>query len=76
MPPSDGHPPCSGGYYNEIQVVATVVSSNNEVDSDIGPMIEHRPRWLCPASHSTGRSAPARVGYANGQYILNPTATS
>ncbi len=63
------------GYYNEVQVVATVVSSNNEVDSDIAAMVGTSAALALSGIPFNGPIGAARVGYANGQYILNPTAT-
>ncbi len=63
------------GYYCEVQVVATVVSSNNEIDSDIPAMIGTSAALALSGIPFDGPIGAARVGYANGQYILNPTAT-
>ncbi len=63
------------GYYNEVQVVATVMSSNNEVDSDIPAMIGTSAALAVSGIPFNGPIGAARVGYAEGQYILNPTAT-
>src|SRR6187401_2016752 len=62
-------------YYNEVQVVATVMSSNPEVDSDIPAMIGASAALAISGIPFDGPIGAARVGYANGQYILNPTAT-
>ena len=63
------------GYYNEVQVVATVMSSNNEIDSDIPAMIGTSAALAISGIPFNGPIGAARVGYADGQYILNPTAT-
>ena len=63
------------GFYNEVQIVATVMSSNNEVDSDIAAMIGASAALAVSGIPFDGPIGAARVGYANGQYILNPTAT-
>jgi polyribonucleotide nucleotidyltransferase len=63
------------GFYNEVQVVATVMSSNSEVDSDIAAMIGTSAALAVSGIPFNGPIGAARVGYANGQYILNPTAT-
>ncbi|MCC6531293.1 MAG: polyribonucleotide nucleotidyltransferase [Burkholderiales bacterium] len=63
------------GFFNEIQVVATVLSSNNEIDSDIPAMIGASAALAISGVPFNGPIGAARVGYANGQYILNPTAT-
>src|SRR5688572_28279942 len=63
------------GFYNEVQIVATVMSSNNEIDSDIPAMIGASAALAISGIPFDGPIGAARVGYANGQYILNPTAT-
>src|SRR4051812_6761875 len=63
------------GFYNEIQVIATVVSSNNEVDSDIPAMIGASAALAISGIPFDGPIGAARVGYLNGEYVLNPTAT-
>jgi polyribonucleotide nucleotidyltransferase len=63
------------GFYNEVQIIATVMSSNNEVDSDIAAMIGASAALAVAGIPFDGPIGAARVGYANGQYQLNPTAT-
>ncbi|HUP95985.1 MAG TPA: polyribonucleotide nucleotidyltransferase [Burkholderiales bacterium] len=63
------------GFRNEIQVVATVMSSNSEIDSDVPAMIGASAALAISGLPFNGPIGAARVGYANGQYILNPTAT-
>jgi polyribonucleotide nucleotidyltransferase len=63
------------GFFNEVQVIATVMSSNNEVDSDIPAMIGASAALALSGIPFNGPIAAARVGFANGEYILNPTAT-
>jgi polyribonucleotide nucleotidyltransferase len=63
------------GFYNEVQVVATVMSSNPEVDADIPAMIGASAALAISGIPFNGPIGAARVGYDNGQYILNPTAT-
>ena len=63
------------GFYNEIQVIATVISSNNEVDSDIPAMIGASAALAISGIPFNGPIGAARVGYLNGEYVLNPTAT-
>lgn len=63
------------GFYNEVQVVATVMSSNNEVDSDILAMIGASAALAISGIPFNGPIGAARVGYLDGQYVLNPTAT-
>ncbi|MBX9964090.1 MAG: polyribonucleotide nucleotidyltransferase [Burkholderiales bacterium] len=63
------------GFYNEVQVIATVMSSNPEVDSDIVAMIGASAALALSGIPFNGPIGAARVGYQDGQYILNPTAT-
>ncbi len=63
------------GFFNEIQIVATVMSSNNEIDSDIPAMIGASAALAVSGIPFNGPIGAARVGYVNGQYVLNPTAT-
>jgi polyribonucleotide nucleotidyltransferase len=63
------------GFYNEVQIVATVMSSNNEVDSDILAMIGASAALALSGIPFDGPVGAARVGYLDGQYVLNPTAT-
>ena len=62
-------------FYNEIQIVATVLSSDNEVDADIPAMIGASAALVLSGIPFDGPIGGARVGYINGDYILNPTAT-
>ena len=61
------------GFYNEVQVVATVLSLNPEVDADIPAMIGASAAVALTGVPFEGPIGAAKVGYANGQYILNPT---
>ena len=63
------------GFFNEVQIVATVMSSNNEVDSDIPAMIGASAALAISGIPFDGPIGAARVGYANDRYILNPSAT-
>ena len=63
------------GFYNEVQVVATVVSSNNEIDADIPAMIGASAALALSGIPFNGPIGAARVGYVNDGYVLNPTAT-
>ena len=62
------------GYYNEIQVVATVMSCNSEVDPDIPAMLGVSAALTISGIPFNGPIGAARVGYIGGQYLLNPTA--
>ena len=60
------------GFYNEVQVVATVLSSNPEVDADILSMIGTSAALAVSGIPFNGPIGAARVGYIGGQYVLNP----
>jgi polyribonucleotide nucleotidyltransferase len=61
------------GFFNEVQVIAQVVSSNPEVDSDIPAMIGASAALALSGLPFNGPIGAARVGYIDGQYVLNPT---
>ncbi|WP_448359493.1 polyribonucleotide nucleotidyltransferase [Fluviibacter sp.] len=63
------------GFYNEVQVVATVMSINPEVDSDIPALIGASAALALSGIPFNGPVGAARVGYLDGQYVLNPTAS-
>ena len=62
------------GFRNEVQVVATVLSHDLENDPDIVAMIGCSAALTLSGIPFFGPVAAARVGYADGEYILNPTA--
>ena len=62
-------------FYNEVQIVATVMSSDPEIDSDIPAMIGASAALAISGIPFDGPIGAARVGYLNGQYLLNPTKT-
>ena len=62
-------------FYNEVQIVATVMSSDNEVDADIPAMLGASAALILSGIPFDGPIGAARVGYINGEYILNPTTT-
>ena len=61
------------GYYNEIQVICTVVSLNPEVDPDIPSMIGASAALSLADVPFNGPIGCCRVGYSEGEYQLNPT---
>ena len=61
------------GFYNEVQVVATVVSLDPEVDADIPAMIGASAALALSGVPFNGPIGAARVGYKDGKYLLNPT---
>ena len=63
------------GFYNEVQVVAIVMSCNPEVDSDIPAMLGVSAALTLSGIPFNGPIGAARVGYVNGEYVLNPTST-
>ena len=60
------------GLYNDVQVVATVLSSNPEVDPDIPAMIGVSAALALSGIPFNGPIGAARVGYIDGQYVLCP----
>ncbi len=63
------------GFYHDIQIVAMVVSLAPEIDSDIPAMIGASAALVLSGVPFAGPIGAARVGYADGQYLLNPTKT-
>ncbi|MGA9854984.1 MAG: polyribonucleotide nucleotidyltransferase [Gammaproteobacteria bacterium] len=62
-------------FYNEVQVVATVISVNPDVDPDVPALIGASAALAISGMPFMGPIGAARVGYENGQYILNPSKT-
>jgi polyribonucleotide nucleotidyltransferase len=62
-------------FYNEVQVVATVLSLDPEIDSDIPAVIGASAALALSGIPFYGPLGAARVGYINGEYVLNPTTT-
>ncbi|WP_349258778.1 polyribonucleotide nucleotidyltransferase [Steroidobacter sp.] len=60
-------------FFNEIQVVATVVSLNPEIDADIPAMLGASAALALSGVPFMGPIGAAKVGYIDGQYVLNPT---
>lgn len=63
------------GFFNDIQIVAMVVSIDPEIDSDIPAMLGASAALLLTGVPFAGPIGAARVGYVNGEYVLNPTKT-
>ncbi|RUO31395.1 polyribonucleotide nucleotidyltransferase [Aliidiomarina sanyensis] len=63
------------GFYNEVQVIATVVSLNPEVNPDIVALIGTSAALAISGIPFNGPIGAARVGFQNGEYVLNPTKT-
>ncbi len=63
------------GFMNEVQVVANVISSNPEVDADILALLGTSAALAISGIPFSGPIGAARVGYLDGEYVLNPTLT-
>ena len=63
------------GYLNEVQVIIHVLSVNPEVDPDIPSMIGASAALCVAGIPFNGPIGAARVGYIDGQYVLNPTVS-
>ena len=63
------------GFNNDVQIVATVVSSNPEVDPEIVAMIGSSAALSISGMPFKGPIGAARVGYKDGEYILNPSTS-
>jgi polyribonucleotide nucleotidyltransferase len=63
------------GYLNEVQVIIHVLSVNPEIDPDIVSMIATSAALCVSGIPFSGPIGAARVGYVNGEYILNPTVS-
>ena len=63
------------GFMNEVQVIATVISMNPEVDSDIPAMLGASAALALTGAPFAGPIGGVRVGYIDGKYVLNPSAT-
>ncbi len=62
-------------FYNEVQVVATVLSSDPEIDADIPAIIGASAAMSLSGIPFFGPLGAARVAYINEEYVLNPTKT-
>ncbi len=63
------------GFYNEVQVIATVMSVDPEIDPDIPALIGASAAIALSGMPFSGPIGAARVGYVDGQYVLNPSKT-
>ncbi len=61
------------GFYNDVQVIIHTVSVNPEVDPDIAAMIGASAALAISGIPFNGPIGAARVGYVDGQYVVNPT---
>lgn len=62
-------------YKNEVQIIATVMSLNPDVDGDIAALIGASAALSLAGTPFMGPIGAAKVGYKNGEYILNPTVS-
>ena len=63
------------GFNNEVQVVATVLSINPEIDSDIPALLGASAALSLSGLPFQGPIGASRVGYKDGKYLLNPSRT-
>ncbi len=61
------------GFFNEVQIIATVMSSNPEISADIPALIGASAALSLSGLPFDGPVGAARVGFINGEYVLNPT---
>ncbi|HBL86884.1 MAG TPA: polyribonucleotide nucleotidyltransferase, partial [Alcanivorax sp.] len=61
------------GFMNEVQIVATVMSSDKNQDPDIAAMIGTSAALAISGIPFSGPIGAARVGFKDGLYLLNPT---
>ncbi len=64
------------GFYNEVQVIIHVLSVNPEIDPDVPAMIGASAALAISGVPFSGPIGAARVGYRNGQYVLNPSKSA
>jgi polyribonucleotide nucleotidyltransferase len=63
------------GFFNEVQIVVHVMSLNPEVDADIAALVASSAALSISGIPFAGPIGAARVGYINGEYVLNPGKT-
>ncbi|MBL8246037.1 MAG: polyribonucleotide nucleotidyltransferase [Rhodanobacteraceae bacterium] len=61
------------GFFHDVQVMATVLSMNPDIDADIPALIGASAALSLSGLPFAGPIGAAKVGYANGKYLLNPT---
>ncbi|HHM05165.1 MAG TPA: polyribonucleotide nucleotidyltransferase [Gammaproteobacteria bacterium] len=64
------------GFTNEVQVIATVMSIDKDIDPDVPAMLGASAALALSGLPFDGPIGAARVGYKNGEYVLNPTLTA
>ncbi len=63
------------GFKNEVQVIATVMSLESEVEADIISLLGASAALSISGMPFAGPVGAAKVGYLNGEYVLNPTVS-
>ncbi|MGQ4659152.1 polyribonucleotide nucleotidyltransferase [Lysobacter sp. F6437] len=63
------------GFRNEVQIIATVMSMNPEIDGDIPALLGASASLALSGAPFDGPIGAAKVGYKDGQYLLNPSKT-
>nr|MDQ3056590.1 polyribonucleotide nucleotidyltransferase [Pseudomonadota bacterium] len=63
------------GFRNEVQIIATVMSMNPEIDGDILALLGASAALALSGAPFDGPIGAVKVGYKGGQYLLNPTVT-
>ncbi|KPJ89795.1 MAG: polynucleotide phosphorylase/polyadenylase, partial [Gammaproteobacteria bacterium SG8_11] len=63
------------GFTNEVQIIATVVSLDPEIDPDVPAMIGASASLAVSGVPFNGPIGAARVGYINGEFVLNPSTS-
>ena len=64
------------GFNNEVQIVATVMSLSDQMDPEIPAIIGASAALAISGAPFSGPLGAARVGYADGQYLLNPSKSA
>ena len=63
------------GFNNEVQVIATILSVDPEIDPDVVAMVGASAALSISGVPFNGPIGAARVGFIDGEYVLNPSAT-
>ena len=63
------------GFMNEVQVIATVMSLDPEISADIPALLGASAALACSGMPFAGPIGAAKVGYIDGEYVLNPSVS-
>ncbi|HHH45715.1 MAG TPA: polyribonucleotide nucleotidyltransferase, partial [Thiotrichales bacterium] len=63
------------GFTNEVQIIATVISLNPDIDPDVPSLLGASAALAISGLPFNGPIGACRVGYVDGEYVLNPTYT-